>query len=326
MADIMFKFGAVPNRYVDVVQRASVLYPVYGVCNNDEDVRSQAMWLVTKWRKRLSRLRSVGWYPCGEEDDEGNAKRFTFMRNCIPSFAIVEPRTKPCKMDHFCPFCYARWVRDIYKRIDEAFPPPEGTTKSRKSPTHAGRKLRNMSFDVTPTETHTSQATFDYHLVERRVTFTQSYAPGPDAAPEVCLTEDGEPHDDVSWLQLVIKQLLEMRSRLFKRMQPLGGFSHYLIEPAPENWLISNRQLFMIKADDQFELSSPSNANCTITRHDRPTRKVIYESVLRTCKYPELLLDCPEEHVDRLITLFEARKGRRLTTTTGTFRRSKQLV
>jgi len=114
MADIEFTYDYIPSRYQDLVQRYAVLYPLTRACRSRDEVGTQTLKLCDARRARLSALMATGWEP------RSTRTGVTFARNCLPTFIHSEQRTVPCNMRRMCPFCYARWVRGVWERVDAA--------------------------------------------------------------------------------------------------------------------------------------------------------------------------------------------------------------
>lgn len=63
------------------------------------------------WISRLMELRKLD--PETVPDDDS----LIFARNCPPSFALTNERARPCQKIRICPFCWARSVSSMFKRI-----------------------------------------------------------------------------------------------------------------------------------------------------------------------------------------------------------------
>lgn len=126
--DFVFKF--VPDRMEDKVQRLAVLYPLTRYCRSLSNVRTNTKRLVKIWRARVHALAKCGW------PADATPLHTQYMRNCCPTFTFTEPRTRCCTRQVVCPFCYARWVRDVWERISKSFNPPVTDTPGREFPYH----------------------------------------------------------------------------------------------------------------------------------------------------------------------------------------------
>lgn len=79
---------------------------------SDVDVGKSMALLIDRRRGQLGRLREAGW-ACLHAD-----KDYSFAMNCPPLGVMTnQPRLKPCKKAHFCPFCWCRaYVRETHQR------------------------------------------------------------------------------------------------------------------------------------------------------------------------------------------------------------------
>lgn len=109
------KYGPVPRRYADLVQRYAVLYPLQGACGSDEQVVEQTHALRGRWASRIYSLADVGWHPRSNPHSTG------FVCNCRPTFVMMDNNLRSCGIRDICPFCYARWVRDVWDIMDEGY-------------------------------------------------------------------------------------------------------------------------------------------------------------------------------------------------------------
>lgn len=111
MTKAHFKFTDVPSRNEDRIQRYSVLYPLYGICENDAEIKKATIKLLYKWRQRQEELYTHGWLRYLSVASK------EYMLNCRPTFALSTPSTRVCRKLLICPFCYARWVRELYLKL-----------------------------------------------------------------------------------------------------------------------------------------------------------------------------------------------------------------
>lgn len=240
------------------------------------------------------------------------------MRNCCPTFAHCEPKTRTCRLRHVCPFCYARWVREVYKRIDAVIPQPEQPVIRNPEP-----RVRQMRLgDAHPGGGELAvRPAHRYHLVERRYSFHRPFLPDKTVPESRHIAEDGQPHDELTWLADQLRRWVCIRADTLRRVDSVGAFSHYTVEPMDHGWRFRVRQLFLVEPSfdiDQLSITQPFAQRPKLVRHTHPTRRKIYHAVARTCSYPTRLLT---GDADLVKAILEARRGRRLTATTGLFRK-----
>jgi hypothetical protein len=150
MSDFHYHAAAVPGRYADRVQQESTLFPVMGwpkkplrvpkltIEARKTQIIGKAYSLQKLWRQRVETLGEAGWDVTGNTPkglrDRAGAKR------CRPTFFIPQGATgfkagnapgkesfRCCQRTPICPFCYARWVRKMWLRVDYTlFRDPEG--------------------------------------------------------------------------------------------------------------------------------------------------------------------------------------------------------
>lgn len=117
---IDFTPGGVPRRYPDLVQLYSVLMPLTGTLGDDDQVVASTKKLEGRWRGRVMALAEAGWPGlCGNDPKPWRNRRYAL--NCRPSFIITPERTRCCRHRQVCPFCWARWVREVWLQVDRAF-------------------------------------------------------------------------------------------------------------------------------------------------------------------------------------------------------------
>lgn len=352
MSDAKFQPQFVPQRYSDRVQRAAVLYPMFGALNKPEEVIDSTIKLQRVWRKFLQIAQDYDWSPGGA----GDAAAMQYARNCLPAFVRGKPVTKCCRLDYICPFCYARKVRDVWESLDMAFPNPRSLTppthqiRMNESDTRASRTLE-LESDL---EEHRGQE-FPYWLIERRNEVNLPFLPEKVyedllamlpkkrtvaevaqrvklAPPDISKTEREERFAKaaevraVDWprfyanLQSLLAGMVTGRQKL-RVLKPLGMFVMTVIEPYDYGWHVEHRQLFMVEAGTNHDEYLAQTRGRLVT-HTTPTRRTIYEAVIRTCAYPpKMLFRDPA----LLALLLRARKGFRLSATTGRFRNHADL-
>ncbi len=292
MADVEFQFYGVPNRYQDIVQRMAVLYPFRGQSRNSDDVRRQTQEMLDQWRARIGSLTSAGWEPhLGARSQHS----ISFVRNCKPTFAISGHRTRCCNLNMLCPFCYARWVREIWMAIDADFPAPDPIPRTVDEEA-AGRELRAIMLDEEPEEpVRQFNNVFRFHVVERHHYFTRPVLP-LDNQQGITLTQN---------LTGLLQNIVQGRRQLIEMVDPVGAFVYTTLEPFNNGteWRIHHRQIFKLTPEQDIPTPLAESTRGRITRYNRPTRRDILQIVARVCRYPKgLITGNPDRTVQLLAT------------------------
>lgn len=83
-------------------------------CGDGKAIRSQLYSLLHIRRSRIKQLSSVGWNRIHTEYER--------LIGCPPSGAYVQPTSRECRVDYFCPFCWMRRVTaTVYDRVAWAY-------------------------------------------------------------------------------------------------------------------------------------------------------------------------------------------------------------
>lgn len=283
MPDVEFEFNAVPGRYVDLVQRYAVLYSLKRPPTHADHVYAMTEGMVRMWRARVGALSNAGWVP-NPSSDHG----ILYARNCRPTFAITSPPTRPCHLRQLCPFCYARWVRDMWLDIDAQFPMGKRHDPEEEAP----ENLRSILIDDEPQHSND----FRFHLVERHHYVYSDALIGGETHP------DDVTHRLSDLLQLV----MGARKKAIQLVQPIGALSFTTVEPGrkTDRWKFHHRQLFKIPANQELPEGWADRTHGPIYRHERPTRKVVLQSVARALRYPA---DIIRGDVDRTVQILQAK-------------------
>ncbi len=295
MSDVKFQFYAVPNRYQDVIQRMAVLYPLRGQASDADGVRRHTQDLLDQWRARIGALTSAGWEP---RQGSSSNHSILYARNCIPTFAITGHRTRCCMHKLICPFCYARWTRDIWRSIDADFPVPDPVEPTPEE-TEAGRELRSIMLDTDVEEQpRAHQNVFRFHLVERHHYFFRPVLP-EDNSQGITLAQN---------LAGLLNNIEEGRSRLVSLVDPIGAFVYTTLEPwnQGQQWRIHHRQIFKLLPGQDIPEEIVASTTGRITRFQRPTRKDILKVVARVCSYPKGLITGSAERTVQLLAVRRA--------------------
>jgi len=314
-SDFQFEYRWVPNNYSARVQRSAVLYPLLGMARSVEQITSATSNLVKCWRARVTQLSYSGW------DANWGPKGLAYARNCVPTFVKALPSSRPCRMNRLCPFCYARWVGDIWNRIDQAFPnvrrdgggnitinrqamsqPVEGDIPETTTPEthHRGRPLRAIQLH----EGADQPIGFPFHLIEQRKNVTYPYDECGPGSPEL--------------LRKIVMDGNQFRAYWVKMHKMEGAFCSNFVAPGKKGWELQFRGLYKVRPDFEFVAATGGK----VERHEQPTRRIIASAVSRTCRYPRAFMFGDVAQMAMLLTSQQGRRVR-LTATYGDFRKSK---
>ena len=286
MSDVEFQYGNVPNRYQDVIQRMTTLYPLRGIGTTDAQVKAKVRELHEQWRARVGSLTTAGWEP-----SQGARAQHSILyaRNCLPTFVLTNRKTRPCKNRLLCPFCYARWTREVWQAIDGNFPAPDPIEEIAEAESEAGRELRSImpDDDVEDREHHTT--VFRFHLVERHHTFYRPVVAGDNTLAHT--------------LAGLLQDIENQRKNVVRLVDPVGAFIYTTLEPTDDcrEWKIHHRQLYKMIPEQDFPQEIADNTTGSVTRFERPTRRVILSATARACRYPIKLMTGDAERTLQLL-------------------------
>lgn len=290
MRDLQFEFGAVPQRYQDVVQRMAVLYRIRGIGYSPNQIREKVAELQQQWRARVGALSNVGWRSRGDKPVSWSS-----LRNCLPTFAFSMPYARTCDFVTICPFCYARWVRKIWLLIDQHIDQQTVETAT----TDEGQMTRQLllprmlnaegvdadRFDGDTEDVDTDIPTDDsrssrHHWIERRHTYQRA-----------TFVEESS-QAVVENLAALLRGIAAIRSQIVSQISPVGALVYTTIVPSADNtlWVVTNRQLFKVHSTTQVPSEWVAKTVGVLTRHVNPTRATLVRAVARTCEYPVPLL------------------------------------
>lgn len=295
-SDFEFRFRWVPNTYPARIQRASVLYPLMGIAHTPRAISAKTRDLVDVWRARAASLVDAGWTPRKRSEDN---RSLVYARNCVPAFVYAVPSSRPCNQRAICPFCYARWVREVWVKIDSAFPYDRRTNGADEyltlretgamAPavndiprTHIavpledhmdGRLLRSIILD----EEEERVASFPYHLVE-----IHAKEHVPFSRPDL---------NRRAMCRRILEEVVVNRARRMRRIHSFGSFAIATVVPSPRGWRIRQHELHQVAPDYVV----PAKSTSRVIRYDCPTRRNVFHAVAHACRYPkELLYGDPE--------------------------------
>ncbi len=314
----------VPQTYADRVQRAAVLYKLYRPLPDPQQVRVHTLRLVKLWRWSLRQLWDQHWH--------NRPRGLQFARNCCPSFVYCTPRTRSCGLARICPFCYARWVRDVWETVDLAFPNLNSRQVTEEILLDDGTAREPRRLEVTlPADTT------PYALVERRHEFNLPFLPTDhyrDLAARAHYSvrprrkrktprEEALLARDLPAFERHLRECLQAattaRNGWMAKLHPVGALYHTTVEPWADCWHVEHRQLLMLRPDQQLDPQIELQTRGLFARHEQPSRRLLFEAVIRACAYPKLLLRGDYELTG---VLLRARRRVRLTANYGAFRQA----
>lgn len=113
------------NTYVNHAQGYAVLSPLFGVlAARPESRRKSLLRLRGLWRARLFDIVAARRTSLGG-DNWSMAARLR-MHHCLPFGCQVLPVTSACRRFRICPFCWARYVAEVFNRFDFALRGDQG--------------------------------------------------------------------------------------------------------------------------------------------------------------------------------------------------------
>jgi hypothetical protein len=207
-------------------------------------------------------------------------------------------------MRDICPFCYARWVADIWTKIDSAMV-SSGFTR------RGGQQGNTRIIDLSGGG-FTEDSVFSNHIIERHYKTTTR-------------KEDAN-EDPVLYLRRVMQYVVGSRKEKIKAYDPLGAMQYITFEPVDNDvWKLHYRTIMVVPADKP----DPEDLKGRIVRHEEPTRKAIFRVVSRVCRYPRAWFTSPVEQMSIYMQAkrIPSRSGRktalRMSATYGLFRNSR---
>jgi hypothetical protein len=317
MTDQAYTYSWIPHGYGARLQRQAVLYPLVGRAGKPEQIVTRTIQLVNIWRARLYSLSKIGWYP------GANSKDTQYTRNCPPGFVYTTPHTRQCKFRSFCPFCYARWVYEIWRRLDETFPNPRDVPAVSQlshdseeelddilpelaSLPHKGRADRPLrSIDLGGPQCEDPDRPFPFHLLTRSVEKVSPF------------TRERESETLQAYAAHLLSQVAHARAQSISKMDTPGSFAFTMLVPAEHHWRILHRELHIVPA--AYVLVPDVTGE--VERIERPSRTRIFQTTAKICEYPRELM---YGDVEMTKVALEARQKVRLSGTYGVFRRNRR--
>ena len=313
MFDVAFRGEFVPNNYHSVVAREAVLSAIYETIPRSPRLAEVVVPRLVKkairqWRARVDLLADAGWRAL---QDDSNS-RVQYMRNCRPYFMAAYPATRSCNRVVICPFCYGRWVSEMWKRIADRFPGDFSLPEGYQAATLAGGtgdpyvpRGRAMLLDGA----HDDSLPNRYSPVEDRI-YTHHAVFGH-------IRREFR-KDDVS-LSKVIDKSFANRAKAIRALDPVGALLVSSVIPLKHTWCIQHRIMFAVPADK--ELPPDFKRACSrYVRIVRPARPELVRVAALTCSYPVPLLT---GDADDTVSILHALEGKKMRLTYGCFRKQR---
>lgn len=277
-APVAFTPLGVPRRHQDVVRRHAVLVPLMGPGGDDAKILDQVTRLIVQRRARLFALAEAGLAEIA--GGEARVRRLRYALNCKPSFVVTKERAASCNLA-FCPFCWARWAREVWLRVDHAF-----------------------FADATP------GGPSHRHLIYRSAT---------RPVPAQVLGGGGEPLDGLADYVAGRGKIRNRRDAPFGARAPgvLGGFEMLHVNPGGDDgWDVSVRQVLMATPEAPDPAPVPAG-DYRLDRTTGPGRVAVRDAVAAATRYPTFLMRGDPAVAVRYL---DARRRRQVSATTGRFR------
>lgn len=296
-----FREQFIPQRLPDLVARYAVLTAIKGPAATDNVIKAKTVSLLAAWRERLLDLRTVGWF-----QTEAELRQYTYCYNCFPTFVAFEPQTRCCRMSRYCPWCYARQVQSIYKRVDAAWPDSYDRKPKRPPASASEGPGRGLIFDEGLPELDTEYSRYSPPKAER--TF-------PYQLVELVRTVPAEAGNENTIWTLLDRLPQTLGTRWVTPVAPAGAVTTITVEPKLGGGVeLHMRALYM--ADHDIEI--PEAITPFVRRQvSEPTRMDIMRAVSRVCLYPRNLFHAD---VASVVPVLDQLRGKRLVQTYGLFR------
>ncbi len=332
MAHFHYHAAAVPMRYPDRVQQESTLFPLMGwpkkplrspkltMDARKTQIIAKAYSLQKLWRERVETLGEDGWAvaratPQGLRDRAG-------AQRCRPTFFIPSGATgfrannapgqetfRVCNRVPICPFCYARWVREMWLRVDYTlFRDPEGpgravTEQTIQALQAAGPPTRRRGLTISdrdpddPLDTEEPadpimprNTGVDLLWWREQQLVTPGVVDGPVAGP--------------SAIQQALANLVRWEwPTMMKHREPqkyhmvLGGLQSIVVEPYTlgENrkFVVTIRRLMITphgSITDNRQQTIAKKVTAEIKTIEQPSRKIVVAEMAKLLRYPTGLL------------------------------------
>lgn len=352
MAHFHYHAAAVPMRYPDRVQQESTLFPLMGwpkkplrspkltMDARKTQIIAKAYSLQKLWRERVETLGEEGWdvaraSPQGLRDRAG-------AQRCRPTFFIPSGATgfrannapgqetfRVCKRTPICPFCYARWVREMWLRVDYTlFRDPEGpgravTEQTIQALQAAGPPTRRRGLTISdrdPDDPLDTEEPADpimprntgvdllwwrvQHLVTPGVISAAVAAHQPAADQRGRTLAAMEADGSGSALQMELANLTRWEwPTMMRHREPqkyhmvLGGLQSVVVEPytigKQRKFVVTTRRLMITphgSITDNRQQTIAKKVTAEIKTIEQPSRKIVVAEMAKLLRYPTGLL------------------------------------
>jgi len=310
MFDVAFRGEFVPNNYHSVVARESVLSAIYETIPRSPSLAEVVVPRLVKkairqWRSRVAELADAGWHALP------NSSRVQYMKNCRPYFMAAYPATRSCNRVVICPFCYGRWVSEMWKRIEDRFPGDFSLPAGYQPPTPVGGtgdpyvpRGRAMVFNGAHDESvrrysPVADRTYTHHVVFGHIR--------------------REHRKDEVTLSKVINDSFASRANVVRALDPVGALLVSSVTPMKHKWCIQHRAMIVVPADKELPLAF-KRACSRYVRIVRPSRPELVRVASLTCSYPVALLT---GDVTDTVSILHALEGKKMRLMYGCFRKQR---
>lgn len=269
---------SVPRRHQDVVRRHAVLVPLMGPGGDAQKILDQVGRLIVQRRARLFALAGAGLPEVS--GGEPQSRRLRYALNCKPSFVITKEQVASCNLA-FCPFCWARWVYEVWVQVEHAFfadAPPGGPSP-------------------------------------RDLIYRSATKPVPAQVPD----REGKPRDGlVAYVDERIRSRNRPHAQFGARSPGVtGGFEMLHVNPGGEGgWDVNVRQVLMALPEAPDPAAVPAE-DYRYERTQGPGRLAVRNAVALATRYSTFLMRGDPTVAVRYLA---ARRRRQISAMTGEFR------
>ena len=242
------------------MQRIAVLYALQRPYNTADQIRDGTKRLLGQWRARVDLLLENGWTPLQSANSVHSS---LVLGNCLPAFVMVNSPARTCRRAMFCPFCYARRVKDMWQLVDRF------CQKSLSEP--------SSSMDDPEEEQETAIAAPRTKLVFRQHS-------------GVVLMRDDCPDWRVAVASL-FRSSCVFRKELVSAVRPAGAIATIDAEPYGDRGVrLLYRQVFALPVSAEFPAEIVDRTDGYVTELPIATRREAYRETGRLFQYPAGLL------------------------------------
>lgn len=96
----------------DIVAAYTVLPKMFDIKTIEIPIDESIIYQMDSiWKYRIKELAKSKWEPLQK------GRQLEFCNNCRPAFCLVHSPTVFCNLRQVCPFCYARYMAEIYRKL-----------------------------------------------------------------------------------------------------------------------------------------------------------------------------------------------------------------